>query len=79
MRTTVEIRDEHRARLLELAARRGMKGFSALVEEALEAFLRDEAARERKVKAALRLQGSIDARTAARMRRVARRLRKSWR
>src|SRR3972149_4767993 len=39
MRTTVEITDEQRARLLELAARRGEKGFSKLVQEALERFI----------------------------------------
>ena len=40
MRTTIEIKPEHRAKLLELAARRGQKGFSQLIAEALEAFLR---------------------------------------
>lgn len=34
MRTTIEIKPEHRAKLLELAARRGAKGFSELVDEA---------------------------------------------
>jgi hypothetical protein len=33
MRTTIEITPVHRARLLELAARRGVKGFSHLVNE----------------------------------------------
>ena len=46
MRTTIEIKPEHRARLLELAARRGNKGFSELVGEALEAYLRAETDRE---------------------------------
>jgi predicted nucleic acid-binding protein len=31
MRTTVELKDEHRAKLLELAARRGKKGLSDLL------------------------------------------------
>ena len=39
MRTTVEITDAQRAGLLELAARRGEKGFSRLVQEAVEAIL----------------------------------------
>ena len=79
MRTTIEISDALREKLLAVAARRRMKGFSALVEEAVEAFLRTEAERDAKVKVALRLAGSIDRETAAHMRRVARRLRKSWR
>jgi hypothetical protein len=36
MRTTIEIKPEHRARILELAATRGDKGFSTVVAEALE-------------------------------------------
>jgi hypothetical protein len=35
MRTTIEMKLEHRAKLLELAAHRGAKGFSELVSEAL--------------------------------------------
>jgi hypothetical protein len=36
MRTTIEMKDEHRAALLEMAAQRGLKGFSVLVEDAVE-------------------------------------------
>ena len=35
MRTTIEMKPEHRAKLFELAARRGAKGFSGLVAEAV--------------------------------------------
>src|SRR3972149_9694628 len=45
VRTTIEMKDEHRAALLELAARRRLKGFSALVEDAVEADLKADAAR----------------------------------
>jgi hypothetical protein len=31
MRTTIELRDDQRARLLEIAAREGRKGFSHLI------------------------------------------------
>ena len=59
MRTTIELRDDLRARLLDLAARRGDKGFSRLVMEAVEAYLAQAesggAARER----ALRAEGSL--------------------
>ena len=39
MRTTIELKPEHRARLLELAARRGEKGFSSVIAEAVDAYL----------------------------------------
>lgn len=59
MRTTIELKDEHRARLLELAARRGEKGFSAIVTEALEAFFELEETRLERQRRALELRGSI--------------------
>ena len=76
MRTTVEIRDELLIRLREEAARRGTRGFSQLVEEALERYLGSDPARARRVKAALgaRLTGgeadALDAHV--------KRLRKEW-
>lgn len=39
MRTTVELSDRTYTRLRAKAAERGMRGFSAIVEEALERFL----------------------------------------
>jgi Ribbon-helix-helix protein, copG family len=39
MRTTVEISDRTYTRLRARAAERGMRGFSAIVEEALERYL----------------------------------------
>jgi hypothetical protein len=48
MRTTVEIKPEHRSALLALAARRGGKGFSAVLEEAIEGFLRTQGDRQRR-------------------------------
>jgi hypothetical protein len=59
MRTTIEMKPEHRAKLLELAAHRGAKGFSQLVSEALEAYLRAEADREAQRKRAVLLKGAI--------------------
>jgi hypothetical protein len=59
MRTTIEMTDEHRAALLELAARRGLKGFSSLVEDAIASYLLAEAARDDKRRAATRLKGAL--------------------
>jgi hypothetical protein len=39
MRTTVEITDEQHRALSALAQRRGVRGFSTLVQEALDAYL----------------------------------------
>lgn len=79
MRTTVEIKPEHRARLLELAARRGAKGFSQLVSEALEAYLLAEADRDAQRQRAARLKGSLSSRDATALRDTTEALRKTWR
>lgn len=79
MRTTVEIKAAHRARLLELAARRGEKGFSSVIAEALDAYLERASERERLRRRALRLLGSMPAAEAERLRRDAAVIREFWR
>lgn len=79
MRTTVEIKDEHRSRLLELAARRGEKGFSRIVGEALEEYFEKQDDRAEQVRQALDAVGSLSDEEADAMRSEARRLRNSWR
>jgi hypothetical protein len=44
MRTTVELSERTYVRLRAVAAERGMRGFSAIVEEALERFLEPDGA-----------------------------------
>lgn len=53
MRTTIELPDEQRAKLLELAARRGEKGFSKLVQEAVAEYLADAAHDEGRIEIGL--------------------------
>lgn len=79
MRTTIEISPEHRARLMELAARRGEKGFSKLVKQALDAYLRSQTGEEEKRRRALMLKGALDSRDAERLRETTREIRESWR
>lgn len=79
MRTTIELKDESRARLLEMAARRGEKGFSTIIDEALDLYLAAAEAGEGRRRAALALRGSLGAREADRFRAAASALRESWR
>lgn len=79
MRTTIEIKPEHRARLLELAARRGQKGFSQLIGEALDAYLDAQAGQADIRSRARKLRGAVPAKEAAVLRETARALRDSWR
>lgn len=79
VRTTIEMTDEHRAALLELAARRGLKGFSTLVEDAIASYLVAEAARNDKRHAALRLRGALEGEDARSLRDRTLALRDDWR
>jgi hypothetical protein len=79
MRTTIEMKPEHRAKLLELAARRGAKGFSQLVTEALDAYLRVEVDREAQRKRTVRLKGALPSRDAEGLRDATEALRRTWR
>ena len=79
MRTTIEMKDEHRAALLEIAARRRLKGFSVLVEDAVASYLKADAARRARRRDALALKGSLSRAEGDRFRREAAALRRSWR
>ncbi|MBI5610200.1 MAG: ribbon-helix-helix protein, CopG family [Deltaproteobacteria bacterium] len=59
MRTTIELDDDYRGRLLELAARRGQKGFSDLINEAVGRYLTAEAAQADKQLKAAKLHGFL--------------------
>jgi hypothetical protein len=79
MRTTVELKPEHRAALVALAARRGDKGFSSVLEDAIEAYLNGERDREQRRWELLSLQGSLSEEEARDLSETARELRASWR
>jgi predicted transcriptional regulator len=79
MRTTVEITDEQRSRLLEAAARRGEKGFSSILQEAIDHYFEAEEARQQRIQRALRAVGSLTRGQAERLQKDTRALRRSWR
>jgi predicted transcriptional regulator len=79
MRTTIELSDEHRARLLELAARRGQKGFSGLIEEALDQYLLQDAARDQARRLALARRAALQGEAAEDLRRAVAGWREHWR
>lgn len=65
--------------MLELAARRGEKGFSSIVGEAIEAHLGTIGKEDRLRRRALEVRGKLSKREGERLRRQAEDLRKSWR
>lgn len=79
VRTTIEIRDDLRARLVGLAATRGEKGYSKIVEEALEQYLREVDRRDERLAELLALRGAVSAEEAGEVREEIARLRSGWR
>jgi hypothetical protein len=79
MRTTVEITDAQRARLLRLAAERHEKGFSQLVQEALDRYLDELGEQRERVSAALALRGTLSERATAALEESVRSIRSRWR
>lgn len=77
MRTTVEITDEQHRALGAIAQRRGLRGFSQLVQEAVDAYLQDVDADE--VDLLLGLEGSLDEREAREVRDRIESTRAAWR
>jgi hypothetical protein len=79
MRTTVEMKPQHRSALLALAARRGEKGFSSVLAEAIEEYLNEERTRVQRRKELLSLAGSLSADEARNLRSTTASLRENWR
>ena len=79
MRTTIEITDAQRAKLLELAAQRGEKGFSAIVRDAIDHYVEERLGRRDLVSRALQTLGTFDDEAASALERSVRDLRSTWR
>ncbi|PWU12442.1 MAG: hypothetical protein C5B49_16355 [Bdellovibrio sp.] len=79
MRTTIELTEEQRAELLRIAAQRGMKGFSHLVQEAVDAYLEIQSSRASLIDAALALKGVLKAKSADEFEERTKAIRENWR
>lgn len=66
MRTTIEISPEQHRVLNDLATRRGVRGFSGIVQEAIDLYLQSLAGDD--LEAALALEGSLSDEDAAQLR-----------
>jgi hypothetical protein len=77
MRTTVEITDEQHRALSAIAQRRGVRGFSVLVQEALDGYLANLTTDE--VELLLALEGVVTESDAREMRSRIKDARSKWR
>lgn len=79
MRTTIEIPDEQRAQLLEIAGSRGEKGYSRLVQEGIDLLLKERRRKAGKIQAALAQRGTFDEEEARQLRSRVQEIRENWR
>ncbi len=79
MRTTIELTARQRAKLLELAGRHGMKGFSLLIQEAVDRYLAEQESQSARIGLALSAIGSLDDESADALEAATRASRESWR
>ena len=79
MRTTIELTEDQRAELLRLAAQRGMKGFSQLVQEAVNSYLDAQSSRTSLIEAALALKGVLKSNAADEFEERTKTIRENWR
>ncbi len=79
MRTTVELTEDQRAELLKLAAKRRLKGFSQLVQEAVDSYLENQASRQGFIQAALNLKGALKGKSFDDFEERTQAIRKNWR
>jgi len=77
VRTTIEMKPEHRRALLSLASRRGLKGLSDVVGQAIDCYLSGEAERDKRRREFRALAGSLSQKEAEALRRTTRYLRQS--
>jgi Arc/MetJ family transcription regulator len=79
MRTTIELSDDQRAELVRIAAKRRLKGFSLIVQEALDEYLRRQGGREQAIAAAMTLRGCLKEKDADALEERVRMVRETWR
>jgi hypothetical protein len=78
MRTTIEISDKNRSILLSLAAKRGLRGYSRVIEEALEYYIEHRLKNAAEKADILKMKGSWKAEDAKRIRAKLNELRENW-
>ena len=78
MRATVEIPDHLRAAVLAVAARKGYRGYSKVIVEALEFYLAEKEAKESGLQALLDLRGTWSPRDATKTRARITEARANW-
>ncbi len=79
MRTTVELSNDHRSALHSLAARRGVRGYSKLIQEAVELYIKETTTKGGSANKLLKMRGTWNKEDARKFQKKLREIRKNWR
>ena len=78
MRTTVELSEDMIAALHAMAVKKGYRGYSKVMEEALKHYFRDHEKKEQSLSVLMKMRGSWKAEEAARTKKRLEEIRKNW-
>ena len=78
MRTTIELSNDHRSSLHSLAARRGLRGYSKLIREAVDLYIQEMTTKEGSAKHLLQMRGTWNKEDAQKFQKKLREIRKNW-
>jgi predicted transcriptional regulator len=78
MRTTIELSDDHRSALHSIAARRGLRGYSKLIQEAIDLYIKQKEKKGDGLRQLLKMRGTWSAEEAKRVRKRLGELRQNW-
>jgi len=78
MRTTIEISNKHRSILLSLAAQKGLRGYSRIIQEALDYYIVHKTKASEKKMDILKMKGSWKAEETKESRSKLTELRENW-
>ena len=78
MRTTIELSNNHRSSLHSLAARRGLRGYSKLIQEAVDFYIQQMTAKEGNAKHLLKMRGTWNKEDARKFQNRLREIRRNW-
>ncbi len=78
MRTTIDLSDDHRIALHSLAARRGLRGYSKLIQEAIDFYIKEKGKQGDGVKRLLKMKGTWSEEEAKRFRKRLEEIRRNW-
>jgi predicted transcriptional regulator len=78
MRTTIELSDDHRSALHSLAARRGLRGYSKLIQEAIDFYIKEKVRKEDNIKQLLKMKGTWSEEEARKFKKRIEEIRRNW-